>query len=147
MNKLKKILFVDDSEHDVELTLSALEEYNIANEIMVLHDGAEALDYLLRKGQFENRQPGNPVLILLDIKMPKVSGIEVLRYIKSDENLKSIPTVILTSSREEQDLVESYNLGVNAFVVKPVNFGKFVAVVKQIGHFWAVINEPPTVRA
>lgn len=143
MESLKKILFIDDSEHDVELTLAALEEYNLANEILVLHDGEEALNFLFRREEFANIDAPNPVLILLDIQMPKVNGIEVLRAIKSSERLRTIPVVMLTSSREEQDLIESYQLGVNAYVVKPVDFSKFVTVVKQIGQFWAVINEPP----
>lgn len=146
MDVLKKILFVDDSDKDVELTLAALDEHNLANEVMVLHDGAAALAYLRKTDEFAGRPNGNPMLMLLDIKMPKVDGIEVLREVKSDPNLKTIPVVMLTSSREEQDLIRSYDLGANAYVVKPVDFTKFIDVVKQVGHFWAVINEPPNVK-
>lgn len=143
MDGLKRILLVEDNAHDVELTLVALEEHNLANEVVVTHDGAEALDYLYRRGQFAMRSAGNPAVILLDLKMPKVDGLEVLRKIKSDPELKAIPVVMLTSSREERDLVMSYNLGVNAYVVKPVNFQEFVDAVKELGFFWAIINEPP----
>jgi two-component system, response regulator len=143
MNTLKRILLVDDSERDVELALGALEDHNLANEVVVLRDGSEALDYLYRRGQFADRNNGMPAVILLDLKMPKVDGLEVLRQIKSDPQLKVIPVVVMTSSREEQDLVNSYQLGVNAYVVKPVKFGEFVEAVKQVGGFWAVLNEPP----
>lgn len=143
MNDLKRILLVEDNEKDIELTLAALDEHNLANEVVVTHDGAEALDYLYRRGQFKMRSGNQPAVILLDLKMPKVDGLEVLRQMKSDEELKNIPVVMLTSSREEQDLVKSYKLGVNAYVVKPVNFQEFVDAVKQLGVFWAIINEPP----
>ncbi len=143
MNGLKRILLVDDSERDTELALGALEEYNLANEVVVLRDGAEALDYLYQRGEFVGRSTGSPAVILLDLKMPKVDGLEVLRQIKGDPQLKVIPVVVMTSSREEQDLVNSYQLGVNAYVVKPVRFGEFVKAVKQVGGFWAVLNEPP----
>ena len=143
MNDLKRILLVEDSVRDVELTLAALEEHHLANEVLVLRDGAEALDYLHQRGSFSARAPGNPAVIMLDIKMPKIDGLEVLRSIKSDENFKMIPVVMLTSSREEKDLIESYRLGVNAYVVKPVDFDKFVKAVSQLGLFWAVINETP----
>ena len=143
MNTLKRILFAEDNKKDVELTLTALEEHNLANEVIVVHDGAEALDYLYRRGEFAMRGDGNPVVVLLDIKMPKVDGLEVLRQMKGDEKLKNIPVVMLTSSREEKDLVTSYSLGVNAYVVKPVDFQQFVGAVKELGMFWAVINEPP----
>jgi CheY-like chemotaxis protein len=141
---LKRILFAEDNPHDVELTLAALSENHLANEVVVVRDGLEALDYLNRRGEFASRRSGNPALVLLDLKMPKVDGLEVLRQIKLDDHLKAIPVVMLTSSREESDLVQSYNLGANAYVVKPVDFQDFVAAVKQIGQFWAVVNEPPT---
>jgi CheY-like chemotaxis protein len=140
---LKRILFVDDSLRDTELALNALAAHNLSNEVVTLRDGAEALDYLYRRGPFADRPEGHPALVLLDLKMPKVDGTAVLRKMKSDPNLKTIPVVVMTSSREEHDLVENYNLGVNAYVVKPVNFHEFVEAVKQIGGFWAVLNEPP----
>jgi CheY-like chemotaxis protein len=143
MAELKRILLAEDSPKDVELTLTALEEHNLANEVVVVNDGAEALDYLYRRGKFALRADVNPAVVLLDLKMPKVDGLEVLRTIKKDDSLKRIPVVILTSSREEKDLVESYKLGVNAYVVKPVDFQQFVQAVKELGVFWAVINEPP----
>lgn len=143
MNDLKRILLVEDNAEDAELTLEALSEYNLANEVVVVRDGAEALDSLYARGAFKMRAAGNPAVILLDIKMPKVNGLHVLRTIKADEKLKMIPVVILTSSREELDLVESYTLGVNAYVVKPVNFHEFVNAVRQLGVFWALLNEPP----
>jgi CheY-like chemotaxis protein len=143
MNELKRILLVEDNPKDVELTLSALAEHNLANEVIVTRDGAEGLDYLYRRGQFKLRAEGNPAVILLDLKMPKVDGLEVLRLIKSDMELKAIPVVMLTSSREEKDLIVSYQLGVNAYVVKPVNFQEFVNAVKELGVFWAIVNEPP----
>jgi CheY-like chemotaxis protein len=141
--ELKRILLVEDDPMDMELTLTALEEKKLANEVLVVHDGEEALNFLYSRGSFRMRAPGNPVLILLDLKLPKVDGLEVLRQIKNDENLRLIPVVMLTSSREEQDVIESYKLGVNAFVVKPIDFHDFVDAVKEIGLFWAVINEPP----
>ncbi len=143
MSDLKSILLAEDNIKDVELTLEALAEHNLANEVVVVHDGAEALDYLYHRGRFKMRANGNPAVILLDLKMPRVDGLEVLRTLKNDETLKMIPVVMLTSSREEQDLVESYKLGVNAYVVKPVNFPDFVEAVKQLGAFWAVLNEAP----
>jgi len=143
MRDLKRILLAEDNPHDVELTLTALAEHHLANEVVVVNDGAEALDYLYCRGTFALRSPGNPVVVLLDMKMPKVDGREVLRVIKRDERLKCIPVVMLTSSREERDLSESYNHGVNAYVVKPVNFAAFIEAVKQLGGFWALINEPP----
>ena len=143
MAELKRILLAEDSAKDVELTLAALEEKHLANKVDVVRDGEEALDYLYRRGRFQSRPGGNPAVVLLDIKMPKVDGLEVLRQIKSDEKLKTVPVVVLTSSREEQDMVESYRLGVNAYVVKPVDFNQFVNAVKEVGAFWAVINEPP----
>lgn len=143
MPELKRILLAEDNPKDVELTLAALAEHHLANEVVVVNDGAEALDYLYRRGKFAMRADNYPAVLLLDLKMPKVDGLEVLRTIKSDHDLKTIPVVILTSSREEQDLVKSYNLGVNAFVVKPIEFPAFVDAVKQLGAFWAILNEPP----
>lgn len=143
MAPLKRILLVEDNERDVELTLAALEEHNLANEVIIARDGAEALDYLHRRGKFADHANGLPVVVLLDLKMPKVDGLEVLRQMRGDHMLKHVPVVMITSSREEQDLVKSYQLGVNAYVVKPVDFQKFVESVKQIGFFWAIINEPP----
>ena len=143
MTELKRILLAEDNPKDVELTLTALEEHNLANEVVVVNDGAEALDYLYRRGKFAMRADNDPAVVLLDLKMPKVDGLEVLRTIKKDDKLKTIPLVILTSSREEKDLVESYKLGVNAYVVKPVDFQQFVDAVKELGAFWAIINESP----
>jgi CheY-like chemotaxis protein len=143
MSTLKRILYAEDSPADVELTLAALAEHRLANEVVVVGDGAEALDYLKRRGAFEGRETGNPAVVLLDLKMPRVDGLEVLRAVKADPELQTIPVVIMTSSREERDLVESYRLGVNAYVVKPVDFDQFLAAVKEVGMFWAVINEPP----
>jgi two-component system response regulator len=143
MKPLSRILLVDDSARDTELALEALEEHNLANEVTVLRDGAEALDYLFRRGTFASRGEAQPALVLLDLKMPKVDGIEVLRQMKSHPELKRIPVVVMTSSREEPDVMHSYDLGVNAYVVKPVNFHEFVDAVKQVGGFWAVLNEPP----
>jgi len=143
MNHFKNILLVEDNAEDVELMLEALSEYNLENEVVVTRDGVEALDYLFCRGAFKTRTVGNPAVILLDIKMPKVSGLKVLKTIKEDENLKMVPIVMLTSSREEPDLAESYLLGVNAYVVKPVGFQDFIKAVKQVGVFWALLNEPP----
>lgn len=140
---MKKILLAEDNPFDLELALAGLAEYRLTNEVVVARDGVEALDYLKCRGRFADRVPGNPMVVLLDLKMPKMDGLEVLRQIRSDLELRYIPIVILTSSREEQDLVESYNLGVNAYVVKPVAFDKFVDVVKQIGLFWVLTNEVP----
>jgi CheY-like chemotaxis protein len=137
------ILLAEDDPRDVELTLAALEEHHLANKVAVVHDGEQALDYLYYRGEFKSRASGNPILLLLDLKMPKVNGLEVLRTIKSDEQLKTIPIVVLSSSRETPDLVESYKYGANAYVVKPVEFPDFVKAVKRLGVFWAVINEPP----
>jgi two-component system response regulator len=142
MQTLKRILLVDDSPRDTELAVDALEFHNLANGIITLRDGAEALDYLFRRGPFADRADAHPAVILLDLKMPKVDGLEVLRQIKSDAELRVIPVVVMTSSREEQDLVKSYQLGVNAYVVKPVKFQEFVEAVRQVGAFWALLNEP-----
>jgi CheY-like chemotaxis protein len=143
MAPLKRILLAEDNERDVELTMAALEEHNLANEVVVARDGAEALDYLYRRGEFAGHANGLPVVVLLDLKMPKVDGLEVLRQIRADPAIRHVPVVMLTSSREERDLVRSYELGVNAYVVKPVDFQKFVESVKELGMFWAIINEPP----
>jgi DNA-binding response OmpR family regulator len=143
MNKLGRILMVEDDPRDVELTLMALEEYNLANEVVVARDGKEALDYLYCRGQYEGRHDDNPAVMLLDLKLPKVNGLEVLQQVRSDERLKMIPVVVLTSSHEEKDMMTSYQLGVNAYVVKPVDFHEFVNAVKELGVFWAIINKPP----
>ena len=143
MTTFKRILLVEDDPKDIELTLTALDEYNLANEIVIARDGVEALDYLYRRGTFAQRPEGNPVVILLDLKMPRLDGVEVLRQLKADEHMRLVPVVVLTSSRESRDLEECYRLGVNAYVVKPVRFAEFVEAVKQIGVFWALVNEPP----
>jgi CheY-like chemotaxis protein len=141
--KVGEILLVEDDPYDVELTLTALTENHLTNEIVVVRDGAEALDYLYQRGAYASREAGNPAVILLDLKLPKLDGLEVLRRVKSDPDLKATPVVMLTSSREEQDLVESYNSGTNAYVVKPVGFGDFIEAIGELGLFWAVINQPP----
>ncbi|MBE7473909.1 MAG: response regulator [Anaerolineae bacterium] len=143
MDTLKRILLVEDDPNDTELTLAALEEYNLTNEIVVARDGVEALDYLYRRGAFAQRPAGHPIVIMLDLKLPKLDGVQVLQQLKRDEAMRLIPVVILTSSRESQDLEECYKLGANAYVVKPVRFSEFIEAVKQIGIFWALINEPP----
>jgi CheY-like chemotaxis protein len=140
---IKNILLVEDDRRDVELTLAALEEQHLANKVKVVENGAEALDYLYRRGKFEMRSGGDPIVVLLDNKMPKVSGLEVLRIMRAEERLKTIPVVVLTSSRETADLVEFYKSGVNAYVVKPVDFSEFMEAVKRLGIFWAAVNEPP----
>lgn len=140
---LKPILLVEDNPNDLELTLIALERSQLANEVVVVRDGADALDYLFARGSYATREQGNPAVVLLDLKLPKVDGLEVLAEIRNDAGLKSIPVVMLTSSREEQDLVRSYALGVNAYVVKPVDFQEFVRAIADLGIFWAVLNEPP----
>jgi CheY-like chemotaxis protein len=143
MMRLKKILLVEDNPNDIELTLEALAAHNLANRVVVLNDGVEAMDYLHYTGTFENREKENPAVILMDIKMPRMDGIEVLQEIRANPELKKIPVVMLTSSREEPDLMKCYELGVNAYVVKPVNFKDFFEAVKQLGIFWAVMNELP----
>ena len=143
MAEIGRILLVEDDPKDVELTMTALEEYNLGNEVVVASDGEEALDYLYYRGKFQRRSGENPAVLLLDLKLPKVDGLEVLERIKSDEKLRMIPVVVLTSSREERDMVVSYKLGVNAYVVKPVDFHEFVNAIKELGAFWAIINEPP----
>ena len=147
-HELKRILLADDNANDLELTLAALEANRLANEVIVVRDGAEALEWLFRRGKFADRDEDLPALVLLDLKMPKVDGLEVLRQIKSDARLRLTPVVMLTASREESDLIRSYQLGVNAYVVKPVEFASFMDAVRQIGAFWAVVNEtPPAVSA
>ena len=146
MTGLRHILLAEDNANDVELTLAALKTNRVLNEVAVTRDGAETLDYLWRRNAYANRKGGDPVLMLLDLKMPKVDGLEVLRQVKSNDQLKAIPIVVLTSSREEQDVVASYDRGVNAYVVKPVDFHDFVNAVKLLGGFWAVVNEPPPIR-
>ncbi|MBX3301560.1 MAG: response regulator [Nitrospira sp.] len=143
MTAAKPIILAEDNPRDAELALAAMEEEHISDKVVLCHDGAEVLDYLYCRGQFKSRLRGNPAVIFLDLKMPKVNGLEVLRTIKADINLRPIPVVMLTSSREERDLAESYALGANAYVVKPVEFHKFLSAVKELGTFWGVINEPP----
>jgi CheY-like chemotaxis protein len=143
MNQLRRILLAEDSANDVELTLAALNEHHLANQVDVVRDGAEALDYLYCRGAYQGRSPDNPVVILLDLKMPKMSGLDALALIKEDARLRTIPVVMLTSSREEGDLVRSYQLGVNAYVVKPVDYRDFITAVSRLGGFWALVNEAP----
>ena len=143
MEPRARILLVEDDPRDVELTMTALEDYNLTNEVVIAHDGEEALDYLYCRGKFESQTHQNPAVMLLDLKLPKIDGLEVLEKVKSDEKLKMIPVVVLTSSREERDMVASYKLGVNAYVVKPVDFHEFVNAIKELGVLWAIINEPP----
>jgi CheY-like chemotaxis protein len=143
MRTLKRILLVEDDHKDIELTLAALAEHKLANEVAVARDGVEALDYLYRRGSFAQRPVGHPVVIMLDLKMPRMDGVQVLQQIKTDEQLGLIPVVILTSSRESQDLEACYRSGANAYVVKPVRFSEFVDAIKQTGMFWALINHPP----
>ena len=141
--ELRRILLVEDSDNDAELILTALSQNNLANEVVVVRDGEEALDYLYRRGMFRLRMEGNPVVVLLDLKLPKIDGMEVLAQLKSDPVMRVVPIVVLTSSREEPDLRRCYELGVNAYVVKPVDFHEFVDAIKGVGLFWAVINQPP----
>lgn len=145
MIELKRILLVEDSANDVELTLSALESINLANAVDVVDDGVEALDYLYCRGRFSERPNRNPVVVILDLKLPRLNGLEVLKEIRQDPNVKLLPVVILTSSREEKDIIEGYKLGVNAYVVKPVEYKSFVKAIKELGSFWAIINEVPPI--
>lgn len=140
---LKPILLVEDDKRDIELTLIALERSQLANEVVVMRDGAQALDYLLREGDYSDRTEGNPAVVLLDLKLPKVTGLEVLQVVRDTPALRGLPVVMLTSSREEADLLRSYELGVNAYVVKPVSFDEFLSAIAELGIFWAVLNEPP----
>lgn len=143
MTNTSKILLVEDDPNDVELTLSALARNRLSDEVAVVRDGEEALDYLFRRGEYASREDSNPPVVLLDLKLPKVSGMEVLEHVKSDPFLRIVPVVVLTSSREERDLMKSYDLGTNAYVVKPVDFGDFVEAVNQVGTFWTVVNQTP----
>ncbi len=143
MDTCKRILLVEDDPNDIELTLGVLNAHNLANDVVITRDGVEALDYLYRRGEFAQRPEGNPVVTLLDLNLPKLGGLQVLRQLKADEQLRSVPIVILTSSREDRDLDECYKLGVNAYVVKPVHFADFVEAVTRIGAFWVLANEPP----
>ena len=143
MTDLKRVLLVEDNPNDVELTMAAFQESHLANEVVVATDGAEALDYLFRKGAFAGRLPGNPAVVLLDLKLPKVNGLQVLESVRKEPEMRALPIVVLTSSREEPDLKRCYELGVNAYVVKPVDFGDFIRAVGNLGVFWALINQPP----
>ena len=143
MDELKPILLAEDNPKDIELTLEALSDHSLANRVIVVRDGVEAMEYLRCEGKHKQRTPGNPAVAILDIKMPRMDGIEVLQAIRTDPTLKMIPVVMLTSSREEQDLIRSYELGINAYVVKPVKFSEFIEAVKHVGIFWAILNELP----
>jgi two-component system, response regulator len=146
MNDFRTILLAEDNPKDVELTIEALSEHNLANRVTVVKDGVDAMEYLRCEGKYKQRSPGNPAVVLLDIKMPRMDGIEVLQAVRNDPGLKTLPIVMLTSSREEPDLKRSYELGANAYVVKPVDFQEFMEAVKQVGVFWAVVNEMPPER-
>lgn len=143
MSPLKRILLVEDSPEDAEMALKALASHNLANEVLHLRDGVEALDFFYKRGEFANRSNGNPAAVLLDLKMPRVDGLEVLRCIKGDPDLRTIPVVVMTSSNENSDLQAAYQLGVNAYVVKPLKFLDFAKAVREVGIFWAILNEPP----
>jgi CheY-like chemotaxis protein len=143
MTLIKPILLVEDNLHDIELTITALEQNKVSNPVVVTRHGGEALDYLHRRGNFQDRAPGHPIVIFLDLKMPKMDGLELLQHIKGDAGLKTVPVVMLTSSREESDLIKSYQLGVNAYVVKPVKFDQFIEAIRQLGIFWGILNEQP----
>jgi CheY-like chemotaxis protein len=138
-----RVLLVEDDPKEVELTLAALDECGLSSEVVVARDGEEALDYLHCRGAFKTRTKDNPAVMLLDLKLPRIDGLEVLQQVKSDEKLKVVPVVVLASSREERDIAASYQLGVNAYVVKPVDFHEFVKAIKELGVFWAIVNEPP----
>lgn len=143
MSNLRPILLAEDNPNDVELIVTALKEASLANQIVATHDGAQALDFLFRRGAYAKRDPIPPAVLLLDLKMPKVDGREVLKQVRADPELRLLPVVVLTSSREEQDLFETYNLGANAYLVKPVEFDAFISAVGKLGVFWALLNEPP----
>ncbi|WP_438480064.1 response regulator [Oleiharenicola lentus] len=140
---LKPILLVEDNPDDLDLALRALAKTNLANEVVVVRDGEQAVNYLFRKGDYANRTQGNPAVVLLDLKLPKIDGIEVLERIKAEPTLRTVPVVMLTSSKMESDLTRAYALGVNAYVVKPIHFAEFIEAVRELGVFWAVLNEPP----
>jgi CheY-like chemotaxis protein len=143
VSELKSILLAEDNPQDAELVMEALDEHKLVNRVTLVKDGVEAMEYLRCEGKYTGRKPGNPAVVVLDIKMPRMDGIEVLRAIRSDPDLKLVPVAMLTSSREEQDLIRSYELGSNAYVVKPVKFSDFIEAVKQLGMFWAILNEQP----
>jgi CheY-like chemotaxis protein len=143
MTALKRILLAEDDPGGVELTVGALKEFNLTNDVQVVNDGEECLDYLHRRGEYASREAGNPAVLLLDLKMPKVSGLEVLEELRADPKLSMIPVVVMTSSTEERDLAESYRLGTNAFIVKPIDVTAFVHAIRDVGSFWAILNEPP----
>jgi CheY-like chemotaxis protein len=143
MPEFRRILLVEDDPNDVELIMTGLAENNLANEVVAVHDGEDALDYLNCCGKFAGRTGGHPAVVLLDLKLPKISGLEVLRQMKTDEKLRCVPVVILTSSREDQDIREGYRLGANSYVVKPVDFHQFIDAIKRIGVYWAIMSEPP----
>lgn len=143
MTALRRILLAEDDQRDVELTLAALDEISLANKVDVVNNGEEALDYLFKRGTYKNRAHTNPAVVVLDVKMPKVDGLEVLKQIKKSKKLRTIPVVILTSSKMESDLIASYNLGANAFIVKPVQFEEFMKTIKEIGSFWGILNQTP----
>lgn len=143
MPALRPILLVEDNQNDLVLTLTALQRSKLANEIIVTRDGSEALDFLLRQGQYANREPSPPIVVFLDLKMPKMDGLDVLKRMKGNPSLQTIPVVMLTSSNQEVDLVKSYRLGVNAYVVKPVDAKQFMESVQELGLFWGIVNEPP----
>lgn len=147
MQELKRILLVEDNIYDAELIMTGLEDNNLANKVIHVRDGEEALDYLYSRRKFSGRMDGKPIVVLLDLNLPKISGLEVLRQMKTDEQLKLIPVVILTSSREDKDIIEGYALGANGYVVKPIDFHQFVDSIKQLGAYWAVVNQPPPEHA
>ena len=147
MGNIKSILLVEDDPQDVELTLAALEEYHLANKVAVVDNGAEALDYLYHRGRFKNRAGGNPIVVVLDNKMPKVSGLEVLRAIKQDPRTRPVPVVVMTSSREQRDMVEGYRLGVNSYIQKPIDFDQFQTIIRDLGYYWLVVNRSPPPEA
>jgi len=142
-SRIHTILVAEDNENDIELALETFKTHKLANRVVVVRDGAEALDYLYMRGKYQDREAYQPLVVFLDLKMPKVDGLQVLKEVKSDPTLRTIPVVMLTSSRQERDLVESYKLGVNAYVVKPVDFMQFTEAIRQLGMFWAILNEPP----